>query len=168
MIGFHGTYCRVIWEQHRYSTLYLRIIPKWCSCCANMELESIHSLHFRMRYVLGGSYLLRHKSRTNNECTWIPNSLNNSSCIVGNTDHICCLKFWNRSWNNQMSDWSSSPVPNASHATLQGKVPFTLSESKFFLWSLPLLNMNSKLDFQGTHLEATSLFRSLLLIVNGP
>ena len=58
LIGFHGMYCRVIWEQHRYSTLYLRIIPKWCSCCANMGLESIHSLHFRMRYALGGSNLL--------------------------------------------------------------------------------------------------------------
>ena len=37
-----------------------------------------------------------------------------------------------------------------------------------FLWSLPLFNVNNKLDFLRTRLEAASISRSLSLNVNGP
>ena len=44
--------------------------------------------------------------------------------------------------------------------------PFTLSESEIFLWSLPLLDVNSKMDFLRTHPEATSLLCSPSLRAN--
>ena len=61
-------------------------------------------------------------------------------------------------------------MPSQKSGDLKGA--FTLSESECerenFLWSLPLLNVTSKVDFSRIHLKATSLSRSLLRSVNVP